>query len=140
MIAERLADGTVLLDASGVFDIDSVRDAQSELAEWRARGHETVHVIGVPHDDVDREDLDALGRRTVRLNIGHLIVVGEKARIIHLAAEHEGSWDGESLPLADNDSAYDELARLRGDGVVVLVTGSTEFTMSTLVQRMKEEE
>lgn len=139
MIVEMLGDGTVLLDGSGLTSIDEVRDAQSELAEWRARGHATVHVVGVPSAHVDRDELDAMGRRTVRLNIGHLLVVGEKARIIHLAAEHEGSWDGESLPLTDIDSAYDELTRLRGDGVVILVTGSTEFTMSALVQRFKEE-
>lgn len=139
MDAERLSDGTLLLDGALLADIDAVRAAQSELAEWRQRGHATVHVVGVPSVNADRDELDSIGRRTVRLNIGHLVVVGEQARIIHLAAEHEGSWDGESLPLPNIDSAYDELTRLRGDGVVVLVTGSTEFTMSHLVQRLKEE-
>jgi hypothetical protein len=57
---------------------------------------------------------------------------------MYLAAELEGSWDGESLPVADNYSAYDELERLRGDGVVILVTGSTDGTMPELVERLKE--
>ena len=134
-----LADGTVLLDGSSLTSMDEIRAAQSGLAEWRVNGHNTVHVVGVPEPDADREELDALGRRTVRLNIGHLVVVGTTARIIHMAAEHEGSWDGESLPRADIDSAYDEVSRLRGDGTVVLVTGSTEVDMSALVERLKEE-
>jgi hypothetical protein len=57
---------------------------------------------------------------------------------MYLAAELEGSWDGESLPVADINSAYDELNRLRGDGVVILVTGSTDGTMPELVERIKE--
>lgn len=137
MSPEMLTDGTILLDGSALVELGAIRDAQSELAEWRLRGHNTVHVVGKP-DSSDREELDALGRRTVRLNIGHLLVVGETVRIVHMAAEHEGSWDGESLPLPDIDSAYDEVTRLRGDATVVLVTGSVDLPMSTLTQRLKE--
>lgn len=139
MIASiTLGDGTVLIDASTVLDADSIRDAQSDLAEWRLRGHATAHFAGSPGGEGAAEFLDALGRRTVRLNIGTLIAVGQDARIMHLAAEHEGSWDGESLPVADAESAYDEFNRLRGDGVVVLVTGSHDGELSTLANRMRE--
>ena len=139
MIASiTLGDGTVLIDASTVIDADSIRDAQSDLAEWRLRGHATAHFAGSPGGEGAAEILDALGRRTVRLNIGTLIAVGQDARIMHLAAEHEGSWDGESLPVADVESAYDEFNRLRGDGVVILVTGSHDGELSTLANRMRE--
>ena len=133
-----LGDGTILLDASTVLDADGIRDAQSDLAEWRLRGHVTAHFAGSPGGDGALEFLDAIGRRTVRLNIGTLIAVGHDARIMHLAAEHEGSWDGESLPVADGESAYDEFNRLRGDGVVILVTGSHDGELSTLANRMRE--
>jgi UDP-N-acetylmuramoyl-tripeptide--D-alanyl-D-alanine ligase len=133
-----LSDGTILLDASSTVDADSIRDLQSDLAEWRLRGHPTVHVAGAFGSGTGFDEMDALGRRTVRLNIGTLIVVGADARVMYLAAELEGSWDGESLPVADINSAYDELKRLRGDGVVILVTGSTDGTMPELVERIKE--
>ncbi len=133
-----LSDGTILLDGSSTVDADSIRDLQSDLAEWRLRGHPTVHVAGAFGSGTGFDEMDALGRRTVRLNIGTLIVVGADARVMYLAAELEGSWDGESLPVADINSAYDEVKRLRGDGVVVLVTGSTDGTMPELVERLKE--
>lgn len=138
MNPERLADGSILLDASTTVDADEVRAAQAELAEWRLKGHDTVHIAGAVDADDVIETMDALGRRTVRLNIGHLLVVGESAFVMHLAAQHEGSWDGESLPLSTVESAYDEVTRLRGDGVVILVTGSTDCDMTTVVDRLKE--
>jgi len=138
MTPHTLIDGTILLDATTAITLDEVRDAQTELAEWRSRGHDTVHVVG--HiADTTLEELDALGRRTVRLNIGHFVVVGGMARVVHLAAEQEGSWDGESLPCSDESGAYDEVTRLRGDSVVVLVTSSTECDMAGLVARLKGE-
>ncbi len=138
MTPETLADGTILLDATNAVTLDAVREAQTELAEWRSRGHDTVHVVG--HiANTTLEELDALGRRTVRLNIGHFVVVGSSARVVHLAAEQEGSWDGESLPCSDEAIAYDEVSRMRGDSVVVLVTSSTEYDMAGLVARLKGE-
>jgi UDP-N-acetylmuramoyl-tripeptide--D-alanyl-D-alanine ligase len=135
---ETLPDGTILLDATSAATLEAVREAQTELAEWRSRGHDTVHVVG--HiADTTLEEADALGRRTVRLNIGHFVVVGGLARVIHLAAEQEGSWDGESLPCSDESVAYDEVSRMRGDSVVVLVTSSTECDMAGLVARLKGE-
>lgn len=137
-LSATLSDGTILLDGSSTVDADSIRDLQSDLAEWRLRGHPTVHVAGAFGSGTGFDEMDALGRRTVRLNIGTLVVVGAEARVMYLAAELEGSWDGESLPVADINSAYDELKRLRGDGVVILVTGSTDGTMPELVERLKE--
>lgn len=138
MSHEVLNDGTILLDRTAAQDLNTIREAQSDLAEWRLRGHVSVHVAGALAEESNRDDLDAIGRRAVRLNIGTLIAVGPRARVLHLAAEHEGSWDGESLPVADIDSAYDELTRLRGDGVVILVTGSHDVVLSELVDRLKE--
>ena len=135
---EILSDGTRLIDATSANSVDAVREAQTVLAEWGAQGYDTVHVVGHV-DGASMDELDALGRRNVRLNIGHFIVVGQRARIIHLAAELEGSWDGESLPCSGESTAYDEVSRMRGDVVVVLVTGSSECDMGEIVARLKEE-
>ena len=140
MIEEvRLADGTTLLDASGALTAHEIRDAQKQLAELRQVGYVTVHVAGRGSGDDVREELDDIGLRTVRLNIHRLIVVGSDARILHLAAEREGSWDGESLHVSTAADAYDEIQRLRGDAVAVLVTGSLSEPLHEVAERMKGE-
>ena len=132
-----LSDGTVLLDAHQSTDFNDVRDAQRALAEYRLDGFDTVHVAGrIAGSDVT-DELDALGRVNVRLNIHHLIVVGESAHGMHRAAEHEGSWDGESIPVSDTAHAYDEVTSLRGPRVAILVTGGVDVSLGDVVERLK---
>lgn len=137
--ATILSDGTVLLDASSILDERGIRSAQTQLAEYRLTGYTTVHVAGCLDGDNPRDELDALGRRTVRLNIHHLVVVGDDAKVLHLAAEQEGSWDGESLHVEGVLDAYDEVQRFRGDATVILVTGSRSEPLAELVGRMRGE-
>lgn len=132
-----LPDGAVLLDAHGSCDFNSVRAAQRALAEYRLTGWNTVHVAGLIDGTDTVEQLDALGRTNVRLNIQNLVVVGERAHGMHRAAEHEGSWDGESLPVSTVEDAYDEVMRLRGPRVAILVTGGVDVDLGALVDRVK---
>ena len=134
-----LGDGTVLLDAHTETDFDAVREAQRSLAEYRMNGYTTIHVVGRHAGDHVDDELDVLGRVNVRLNIHWLIAVGEGAHAVHRAAQHEGSWDGESIPVFDVDHAYDEVVVRRGPDVAVLVTGSTEVPLGALISRMKGE-
>jgi len=83
-----------------------------------------------------QEEHDRIGRLVVRLNISQLVVVGERARHIHAAAGLEGSWDGESVFVADPDEAY---AFLRGElrpGDVVLVKSSKSAGLRFLGDRL----
>ncbi len=132
-----LADGTILLDAHDATDFDAVKHAQRALAEYRINGFDTVHVAGLLGGENVADDLDALGRVNVRLNIHHLVVVGEKAHGMHRAAEHEGSWDGESIPVSDVARAYDEITSLRGPRVAILVTGGVDTSLGEIVERLK---
>jgi UDP-N-acetylmuramoyl-tripeptide--D-alanyl-D-alanine ligase len=73
-----------------------------------------------------REEHHRIGLLVVRLNIDRLIVVGQSARHIHVAAGLEGSWDGESVLVETAEEAYDllnetELHEPHHDEVVVLV-------------------
>ena len=129
-----LDDGTVLLDAHDATDFDEVKLAQRALAEYRIDGFETVHVAGLVAGDDASDNLDALGRINVRLNIHHLIVVGENAHGMHRAAEHEGSWDGESIPVSDVSRAYDEITSFRGPRVAILVTGGVDVSLGDVVE------
>lgn len=135
----ELSDGTLVLDAHTETTFDGVRDAQRQLAEIRIAGYDTVHVAGLIEGDDVADQLDTLGIMSVRLNVHHLIVVGESARRMHQTAEQEGSWGGESIPVFGVEHAYDELETLRGPRVAILITGGVDVEMGDVVTRLKEE-
>ena len=116
---------TVINDAYNASP-DSTAAALKTLVQITGPGQRSVAVLGEMAElgDYAQEEHDRLGRLVVRLNIQRLVVVGERARHIHAAAGLEGSWDGESVFVADPEAAYDFL---RGDlrpGDVVLVKSS----------------
>jgi UDP-N-acetylmuramoyl-tripeptide--D-alanyl-D-alanine ligase len=64
---------------------------------------------------------DAIGRLVVRLDVQRLVVVGEGARPMHLAAGLEGSWGRESMFVPDVAGAMAVLRdELRPDDVVLV--------------------
>ncbi len=82
---------------------DSMAAALKTLAQIVAPGQRSVAVLGEMAElgEFAAEEHDRIGRLAVRLNIGKLVVVGEGARHIHIAAGLEGSWDGESVFVDD---------------------------------------
>jgi len=139
VIMSELADGTLLLDAHTETTFEGVRAAQRKLAELRVDGYDTVHVAGMIEGVDAAENLDVLGIMSVRLNVHHLIVVGESARRMHQTAEQEGSWGGESIPVLGVEHAYDEVVNLRGPRVAILVTGGVDVSLGDVVERLKGE-
>jgi UDP-N-acetylmuramoyl-tripeptide--D-alanyl-D-alanine ligase len=138
VIVDELSDGTLLLDAHTETTFEGVRAAQRELAEIRIAGYDTVHVAGLIEGTDVADQLDTLGIMSVRLNVQHLIVVGESARRMHQTAEQEGSWGGESIPVFGVDHAYDELVNFRGPRVAILITGGVDVEMGDVVKRLKD--
>ena len=63
-------------------------------------------------------------------------MVGHGARHIHNAAGLEGSWDGESILVADADEAYDVLREPVAPGDVVLVKSSNSAGLEVLGDRL----
>jgi UDP-N-acetylmuramoyl-tripeptide--D-alanyl-D-alanine ligase len=117
---------------------DSMAAALKTLAQIAEPGQRTVAVLGHMAElgEYETEEHDRIGRLAVRLDIGRLIVVGPEARAIHQAAALEGSWDGESVYVADADAAYDLLrAELRA-GDVVLVKSSKSAGLRFLGDRL----
>ena len=116
---------TVINDAYNASP-DSTAAALKTLAQILEPGQRSVAVLGEMAElgEYAQEEHDRLGRLVVRLNIGKLVVVGEGARHIHAAAGLEGSWDGESVFVADVDAAYDLLREELRPGDVVLVKSS----------------
>jgi UDP-N-acetylmuramoyl-tripeptide--D-alanyl-D-alanine ligase len=116
---------TVINDAYNASP-DSTAAALKTLAQILDPGQRSVAVLGEMAElgEFAQEEHDRIGRLIVRLNVGKLVVVGNGARHIHLAAGLEGSWDGESVFVPDLDAAYDLLREELRAGDVVLVKSS----------------
>ncbi|RKR74310.1 UDP-N-acetylmuramoyl-tripeptide--D-alanyl-D-alanine ligase [Frondihabitans australicus] len=128
---------TVINDAYNASP-DSVAAALKTLAQIVRPDQRSVAVIGEMAElgEYAQEEHDRIGRLVVRLNIGKLIVVGDAARHVHMAAGLEGSWDGESVLVPDIDSAYALLQSELRSGDVVLVKSSKSAGLRHLGDRL----
>ncbi|CAN5493483.1 UDP-N-acetylmuramoyl-tripeptide--D-alanyl-D-alanine ligase [soil metagenome] len=128
---------TVINDAYNASP-DSTAAALKTLVQILEPGQRSVAVLGEMAElgEYAQEEHDRLGRLVVRLNIGKLVVVGDGARHIHLAAGLEGSWDGESVFVPDLDAAYDLLRGELAEGDVVLVKSSKSAGLRFLGDRL----
>lgn len=128
---------TVINDAYNASP-DSMAAALRTLAQVTPEGGRSVAVLGEMAElgEYATDEHDAIGRLAVRLNVGQLVVVGEAARRIHLAAAHEGSWDGESVFVPDPDAAYALLREQLRPGDVVLVKSSKSANLRFLGDRL----
>jgi UDP-N-acetylmuramoyl-tripeptide--D-alanyl-D-alanine ligase len=102
---------------------DSMRAALQTLAVLGKAGHRTIAVLGMMAElgEFSAEEHDAIGRLVVRLNIDQLFVVGQEAKLIHMAASQEGSWDGESVFIESIAGAYEIIRdRLRPEDIVLV--------------------
>lgn len=130
-------DITVVNDAYNASP-DSMAAALRTLAQIAEPGQRTVAVLGEMTElgGASVEEHDRIGLLAVRLNIAQLVVVGAGARPLHLGAIAQGSWDGESVHVADADAAYDLLTRELRQGDLVLVKSSNAAGLITLGDRL----
>ena len=128
---------TVINDAYNASP-DSMSAALRILAQIVTPEQRSVAVLGEMAElgEFAFEEHDRIGRLIVRLNIHKLVVIGQAARHIHLAAGLEGSWDGESVLVDDIDAAYDLLREELRDGDVVLVKSSKSAGLRFLGDRL----
>jgi UDP-N-acetylmuramoyl-tripeptide--D-alanyl-D-alanine ligase len=131
-------DGVVVINDAYNASPDSTAAALKALAQITPPGRRTVAVLGEMAElgEYAQDEHDRIGRLAVRLNIGKLVVVGERARHIHAAAGLEGSWDGESVLVTDPDAAYDLLREELRPGDVVLVKSSKSAKLRFLGDRL----
>ena len=131
-------DGVVVINDAYNASPDSMAAALKTLAQVVAPGQRSVAVLGEMAElgEYADDEHDRIGRLAVRLNVGKLIVVGHAARHIHNAAGLEGSWDGESVLVADADEAYDVLRGELREGDVVLVKSSGSAGLRFLGDRI----
>ena len=131
-------DGVVVINDAYNASPDSMAAALKTLAQITAPDQRSVAVLGEMAElgEYSDEEHDRIGRLVVRLNIRKLVVVGHAARHIHNAAGLEGSWDGESILVADADEAYDVLREELQQGDVVLVKSSGSAGLRFLGDRV----
>jgi UDP-N-acetylmuramoyl-tripeptide--D-alanyl-D-alanine ligase len=134
------ADGVTIINDAYNASPDSMKAALQTLAQLGRLGSRTVAVLGHMAElgDLSRSEHDEIGRLVVRLNIGQLVVVGDEAKIIHMAASQEGSWDGESQFFSTIDEALAYLRGILSQGDTVLVKSSKSANLRFLGDRLLE--
>lgn len=134
------ADGVTIINDAYNASPDSMKAALQTLAQLGKLGSRTIAVLGHMAElgELSRSEHDAMGRLVVRLNIGQLVVVGDEAKLIHMGASQEGSWDGESRFFSTIDEAFEYLRGILSDGDTVLVKSSKSANLRFLGDRLME--
>ncbi len=122
----RRPDGVYIINDAYNASPDSMRAALQTLATLGRQGHRTIAVLGQMAElgQYSTEEHDQLGRLVVRYNIDQLYVVGPEAKLIHMGATQEGSWDGESVFCETISAAFEAICDKLSPGDVVLVKSS----------------
>ena len=134
------ADGVTIINDAYNASPDSVKAALQTLAQLGRSGRRTIAILGEMAElgSASREQHDAIGRIVVRLNIDQLIVVGAAAKLIHMGAEQEGSWAGESKFFESIDEALASVRGMLRAGDLVLVKSSKSANLRHLGDDLME--
>lgn len=134
------ADGVTVINDAYNASPDSMKAALQTLAQLGRMGSRTIAVLGEMAElgEFSRHEHDALGRLVVRLNIDQLVVVGDGAKLIHMGATQEGSWDGESQFFPSIDAALEYLRGILTDGDTVLVKSSKSANLRFMGDELME--
>ena len=133
-------DGVTVINDSYNASPDSMKAALQTLAQLGRMGSRTIAVLGEMAElgEYSSHEHDSIGRLVVRLNIDQLVVVGEGAKLIHMGASQEGSWDGESQFFPSIAEALEYLRGILADGDTVLVKSSKSANLRFLGDDLME--
>lgn len=136
----KRADGVYFINDAYNASPDSMRAALQTLATLGRQGHRTIAILGEMAElgEMSVEAHDAIGRLVVRYNIDQLFVIGDAAKLIHMGAMQEGSWDGESVFLGGLEGAIDEINGRLTSGDVVLIKSSNSARLRFLGDQLAE--
>jgi UDP-N-acetylmuramoyl-tripeptide--D-alanyl-D-alanine ligase len=117
-----------------------MKAALQTLAQLGKMGTRTIAVLGEMAElgEYSKTEHDSMVRLVVRLNIDQLVVVGAGAKLIHMGASQEGSWDGESKFFDTIDEALEYLRGILTDGDTVLVKSSKSANLRFLGDQLME--
>jgi UDP-N-acetylmuramoyl-tripeptide--D-alanyl-D-alanine ligase len=128
------ADGVSIINDAYNASPDSMKAALQTLAHLGKSGRRTIAVLGEMAElgKFSREAHDEVGRLVVRYNISKLVVVGDAAKLIHMGAMQEGSWDGESVFFESASDALNHIREMLVAGDIVLVKSSKSANLRHL--------
>ena len=134
-------DGVTVINDAYNASPDSMKAALQTLAQLGKMGSRTIAVLGEMAElgEYSIHEHDLIGRLVVRLNIDQLVVVGEGAKLIHMGASQEGSWDGESQFFPSIAEALEYLRGILTDGDTVLVKSSKSANLRFLGDDLMEQ-
>lgn len=135
-------DGLVVINDAYNASPESMRAALQTLAQLgRLSGKKTVAVMGEMAElgKFSAIEHDAIGRIAVRLNLSQVVVVGLGAKLIHMGASQEGSWDGESKYFDEISEALGFLRGMLTGEEIVLVKSSKSANLRYLGDDLLEE-
>jgi len=133
------SDGVVVINDAYNANPDSMRAALETLVVvGRGRGARSVAVLGemLELGDTGPGEHDALGRLVAGLGIDRLVVVGEGARPVHVAASGTSGWSGASETVPDVETAVAYLGDHLRPGDVVLVKASRATGLERLASAL----
>ena len=136
------ADGLTVINDAYNASPDSMKAALQTLAKLgRDSGKKTVAVLGEMAElgQFSIDEHDSIGRLVVRLNLSQLVVVGSGAKLIHMGASQEGSWDGESKFFEQISEAEAYLREMLTGNEIVLVKSSKSANLRFLGDALLEE-
>ena len=136
----NLPNGVSVINDAYNASPDSMKAALQTLAAIGRGSRRTIAVLGEMAElgVFSREAHDEIGRLVVRYNIDQLVVVGEAAKLIHLGAMQEGSWDGESVFFSGGSEALDYIRGILEPGDIVLVKSSKSANLRFLGDDLAE--
>lgn len=119
---------------------ESMQAALQTLATLGRAGYKTTAVLGAMAElgEFGPEQHDRMGRLAVRYNIDQVVVIGADAKLIHMGASQEGSWDGESVFFESINEAFEYLRGKLGEKDLVLVKASNSYGLSGLAEDIAE--
>jgi UDP-N-acetylmuramoyl-tripeptide--D-alanyl-D-alanine ligase len=117
---------------------DSMSAGLRTLAQIAAPNERTIAILGEMSElgEFSHEEHSRIGLLVVRLNINKLVVVGQAAKALHLAATAEGSWDGEAVFVETADDAYELVAADLRPGDRIFVKSSNSAKLRFLGDRL----
>jgi UDP-N-acetylmuramoyl-tripeptide--D-alanyl-D-alanine ligase len=139
----KRTDGLVLINDAYNASPESTRAALRTLAELaKQTGRRSVAVLGEMAElgEFSAHEHDQIGRLAVRLNIAQVVVVGQGAKLIHMGASFEGSWDGESQYFEQISEAKAFLREMLTGNDIVLVKSSKSAQLRHLGDEIAREQ
>lgn len=136
------SDGISIINDAYNASPDSMKAALQTLAHLGKSGRRTIAVLGEMAElgQYSKEAHDQIGRLVVRYNIDRLVVVGQGAKLIHMGAMFEGSWDGESIYFDSSSEALEYIRGMLISGDIVLVKSSKSANLRHLGDDLMEVE